>query len=488
MKRHYFFLLATLLISLFFRCYQAVERFRFGHDAELFSWIVKDIVVNQHPRLIGQLTSAEGIFIGPLFYYLLAPFFLLFKMDPVGAIAPITIIGLLTTFSYYFVFSKLFDKRIGLIAAFLQAILLPWVSSDRWVVPSTPTNIWVIWYFYTLIQITRGNFSVLPLLGILIGLIWHIHIALLPALLAIPFAFLASKKIPKISKLPWFFITLLITSLPLIIFETRHGFIQFNALISNFTTSHGGGTGGEKLIYIFNLVIKNINNLFIAPYSLPAILKPIFVLSILSLAFILLKRKILTIKEITPLIALLTGVIGFFTLTSSLVSEYYIYSIEIIFVALISLTLGLLSKNKPGMIIVILILGSLFTKNLYHFLTDYIYKKDYQERKAVVEFITTDAKQRGFPCIGISYITHPGENTGFRYFFYLKKQHLIHPSKDIPVYNIVIPDELSLKEVTQKFEHIGVIPPTSIPPKETIEKSCQTPNTNLTDPMFGYVE
>lgn len=484
----YYFLGIILLISIFFRTYDIAGRYGYGHDAELFSWIVKDIVVNHHPRLIGQMTSAPGIFIGPLFYYLLVPFFLLFKMDSIAAVVPVTIIGVLTTFSYYLVFSKLFNKKAGLIAAFMQAILLTWVGFDRSIVPSTPANLWTVWYFYALIQIARGKFWVLPVLGVLIGLIWHIHIALLPALFAIPFSFLASKKLPKIKEVILFLTALFITSLPLIIFEIKHNFIQTKSLIENFTTSHGGGVGWEKFIYIMNMVSRNINNLFISPYSLPATLKPVFPLSILALSLLLIKKKILTKKEILPLSTLFIGVVAFFTFSSSLVSEYYLYSIEIIFVAITILIFNLIIKKKIGFYLVIFILGSLFAKNLYHFLTDYIYKKDYQERKAVVEFITLDAKTKGFPCIGISYITTPGENTGFRYFFYLKNQHLVHPSVDVPVYNIVIPDELSLGEVKQKFGHIGIIPPAKIPAEEVIQKSCQTPNTNLTDPMFGYVE
>lgn len=489
MKRNTVLILAAiLLLSLFFRTYQIVQRYGYAHDAELFSWIVKDIVVNHHPRLIGQLTSAPGIFIGPFFYYLLVPFFLLFKMDSIAAVVPVTIIGILTTLSYYLVFSKLFNRTAGFFASFLEAILLTWVGFDRRIVPSTPTNIWVVWYFFTLIQIARGKFFVLPVLGVLIGLIWHIHVALLPTLFAIPFAFLVAKKMPKIKDIFWFTIALLITNLPLIIFEIKHNFIQTKGLMENFTVSHGGGVGWPKLINITEVVTTNINNLFISPYSLPDPLKPLFVIAILSLGLLLLKKKILTKKETIPLFALLVGVIGFFTLSSSLISEYYLYSIEIIFVCLVSLICALLIKHKVGKILVFSILGILLVKNLYHFVNDYIYKKDYAERKGVVEFITTDAKMRGFPCIGITYITSIGENTGFRYFFYLKNQHLVHPSSEVPVYNIVIPDELSLAEVTQKFGHIGIIPPTSIPPQKIIQKTCQSPNTNLTDPLFGYVE
>lgn len=92
-----------------------MERFEFAHDGDLYSWIVKDILVDQHIRLIGQLTSAPGIFIGGLFYYLLIPFFLLFNRDPIGVIFFSVITGLSTMLSYYFVFIKLFKKEAGFI-------------------------------------------------------------------------------------------------------------------------------------------------------------------------------------------------------------------------------------------------------------------------------------------------------------------------------------------------------------------------------------
>src|SRR6185312_589015 len=108
-----------ILIGMFLRTYQIINRFEFDHDGDLYSWIVKDVVVNHHFRLIGQLTSAPGIYIGPLFYYSLIPFFLMTHMDPVGGIIPITILGLATLISYYLVFSKLFNPKVGLIATFI---------------------------------------------------------------------------------------------------------------------------------------------------------------------------------------------------------------------------------------------------------------------------------------------------------------------------------------------------------------------------------
>lgn len=482
-------LVLILVIGLFFRTYKVIDRFNFDHDGDLSSWIVKDIAIDRHPRLIGQLTTAPGIFIGPGYYYLITPFYLLTNMDPVGGIIPITLIGILTMFSYYFVFSKLFNTQVGLIAAFLDTVLLSLVQLDRRVVPSTPTNIWVVWYFYIVLNIARGNYSVLPILGILLGAIWHIHIALIPALIAIPVAILVSRKIPTKKQIFSFALALFVTSLPLIIFEARHNFQQTNSLIANFFTKNDGATGLYKFQQVLEMVTKNINTLFFMPQSFKITQNPIFVLLILLSAIILIKRKLLSLKEIIVLYGWTLGVITFFSLSSSPISEYYFANIEIIFLTLISLCLYLLLKSSVfGKILVIGLLLFLTVKNGYFMVTQYFYHKGYIEKKAVVDYIQKDAANKGYPCIGISYITSPGENSGFRYFFYLKNMYLVRPSLDIPVYNIVIPDELALGEVKQKFGHIGVIPPTHIPSKETITKSCQAPNSNLTESMFGYVD
>lgn len=491
MKRSQILLLGLIIaIALFFRTYQMIAQADFGHDADLYSWIVKDIVVNKHLRLVGQETSAPGVFIGPFFYYSLVPFFLLSNMDPVAAHIPITIFGILTVISYYIVFSKLFNNKVGLIASLLYAVLISMaVWFDRRLAPSTPTNLWTIWYFYTIIMLARGKLKVLPLLGILIGLIWHIHIALLPALSAVPAALLLAKKLPNRSQILKFSIALLITSLPLILFELRHDFQQTTGLLQNFTTEREGAKGFYKFQTVVEMVTKNINSLFFAPESFPLTNNFLFPLAILASAFLLIKKRLLAIYEAVPLLTWAFGVVLFFSVSSSPISEYYFYSIEIIFLAIAGLLLFyLLKSSKPGKILVVALLTFITVKNAFFLITQDTYHKGYVEKKAVVDYIINDAKVKNFPCFSLNYITSPGENVGFRYFFYLKKAHIAVPGRGSPVYSIVIPDEYALKEVKVKFGHIGVIPPKESPPKELMREACSGQNTNLSDPMFGYVE
>lgn len=483
---HLIILTLIIIIALFFRTYKIIDWFGFDHDGDLYSWMVKDIVVDHHLRLIGQETSAPGIFIGPLFYYTLIPFFLLFKMDPIGAVIPLTAVGIITVVSYYIVFSKLFNKKTGLIASFLYGILLANVYFDRRIVPSTPTNLWLIWYFYTVMMLARGKYLVLPLLGFLVGLIWHIHIALAPALLAAFLAIVLSKKIPSIKQIFISLVAFIIPSIPLIIFEARHGFSQTLNFIQNFTVNHGGGKGIEKLDLLMIKFSQEIDRLFLYPQGFQAN-QVIFVIAILLSAIFLIKRRLLSKKEVIIFYSWIAGVFLFYTFSSTIVSEYYFVNVEIIFLTIISLLLYLLYRlSSWGKYLVVLLLIIILTKNMAYFTRVDIYKKGYNERKHVAKFITEDAKSKNFPCVSISYITSPGEDVGFRYFFWLNNLKVTTVQEDSATYTIVNPPELANGQKEEQFGKIKVIVPDKIPTQAQIKKGCSGQNTNLTDPLFGF--
>lgn len=488
-NRKFLILGFIVLLGLFFRTYKVVDNLSFAHDADLYSWIVKDIRVNKHLRLIGQLTAAPGIYIGGLFYYMLVPFFALFSMDPVGSVVPIIILALLTILSYYYVFTKLFSFQVGLIAAFLQAVLISTVNFDREIVPTTLTGIWSIWYLYSLFSIVRGNHSVLPLIGILVGLIWHVHIALAPTLLAVPVAIILSKKLPKAKQLFYFFMTLVVSSFPLILFELKHNFIQTISLMENFSQDHGGGMGLAKLGMVLDKMSKNLSYLLFAPEPLHLGLKHFILALLISSVLFLVKFKILKVKETVVLFFWIGGVVLFFTFSTSFVSEYYLSNLDTIFLLVTALWIFLLYKLKNlGRLLTTVILTTVLVKNFVFYTTTDIYHKGYKEKKAVVEYIVNHAKKNNFPCVAISYLTTPGENVGFRYFYWLSNIYVNPPSKGGPIYTIVIPDELSKDSIKAKYGHIGIIPPNNIPSEEEMEFICKGPNPNLVEPMFLYTD
>ncbi|MEK7188498.1 MAG: glycosyltransferase family 39 protein, partial [Patescibacteria group bacterium] len=176
LKKHW--ILLIIVAGLFLRIYKPLELFMYNHDQDLASWIIKDILVNKHLRLIGQETSSHGIFVGPLFYYLQIPFYLLSRMDPVGVLLLSAIFGVFSISSFYFVFSRIFNKNNGLITALIYSISIFIVFTDRSVVPTMPVMLWTVWYFYSLWLLLKGHQKAYLLLGLLLGLVWDLHLAL----------------------------------------------------------------------------------------------------------------------------------------------------------------------------------------------------------------------------------------------------------------------------------------------------------------------
>lgn len=279
-----------------------------------------------------------------------------------------------------------------------------------------------------------------------------------------------------------------ITSLPLILFEFRHNFSQSISIIQNLIIPQSGENGFPKLIKVLEMVAKNNSDLLFSPQPITEDLKlPILILLFAS-TFLMVKKKLLRLEEILIISAWIIAIVLFFSISRTPISEYYFANLEIIFILFISLLITIfIQYSKPALYLTLFILVIIFVRNTTSFINTKPYQVGYTYRKNVADYIAQDAGSRGFPCVGITYITKPGENVGFRYFFYLNKLHIIHPSLDVPVYNIVLPFEYS-KEVEKRIGVIGIIPPTKIPSKDTIQKSCQTPDTNLTDPMFGYVD
>lgn len=486
-------LLFILFIGLFFRIYKAVDYFSYGHEQDLQAWIVKDILVDHHLRLIGQETSITGLFIGPLYYYILAFFFLVTGLNPASSIIPVTFISLATIASVYIVGLKLFGKVTGTIASFIYAMSLNIVFLDRWAVPTQTTLLWTVWFFYVTISFVRESLKHLPVLIILFALIWHIHIALLPFFLVIPVAFLlsgksVSKAVKKINKNELFFSIVIsfFLLLPLILFEVRHGYQQITGLANSFSVEKGVITGIYKLQIILENVSRVLSEAIIynLPHKLPLIyIVPSFFVIFLVILVFLFKKNVLKLKELLIFVLWLFLVISSHYFAKYAITEYYFNNLIVISVMIFSLFLSYLFCQKilQKPIIILAILFFLF--NFKGLLSKPIPKGEFVDKNAAVEFIVKDYVKNGFSCVGINYIGPLGVAYGYRYLFWKNNIKLVAPGNDIPVYSIVNPYLISEKEIAENFGDIGVILPRNTKSNVSV---CNDASRQLL-PLNGFV-
>jgi 4-amino-4-deoxy-L-arabinose transferase-like glycosyltransferase len=237
----------------------------YGHDQDLAGWIVKDIVIDGHLRLIGQETSTQGIFIGGFFYYLQIPFYLLFGMDPIGVTLMGGILGTLYILGIYLIFLKVFSKRVATIGALIYAFSYYFIFNDREIVPTQPVIFWGFTLFWSLTEIIKGNIKKgLAACAILFSLVWHMNFALiLPAPLVFVALALTRKKI-KLADVLLPIGIFFVFSVPLIYFEFHQSFIQTHALKASFTSNqHDIISGLDKIVRTYHLISKNVYSIFL---------------------------------------------------------------------------------------------------------------------------------------------------------------------------------------------------------------------------------
>ena len=136
----------------------------------------------------------------------------------------------------------------------------------------------------------------------------------------------------------------------------------------------------------------------------------------------------------------------------------------------------------------VMILSLFFIFNLNKFFSYNLNESGYIQRKDIVSEIKRNSKDRGYSCVSVSYITDPGYNLGYRYFFWLENMQVINPDSGAPVYTIVFPlKPIFVTDVNKGA--IGLIYPSHKSyTKEGVEESCSGENSNLTDPLFGFTK
>ncbi len=474
-KKVWIILGLIVILGTFLRSFRILETMGYGHDADLYSWIVKDISIDKHLRLIGQETSTIGIFIGPLFYYFLIPFYFLAGFDPVGSIFAVLVIGVLTIISYFFVFRKLFDQTTGLVAAFLQTTLPVRIGYDRWIVPTITVNLWCVWYLLTVFKLAGGQFNYMILAGLLTGLIWHVHIALAPLLILIPLAIIFSKKMPGLKQIGLFFVSFFLPMLPFFLFELRHSFSQIKHFFLSFLDTPINVYAGSK---IYDVIKQSLgDNLLLN-------------LTLLAGALLLPKLKIISIRFVVLLYVWVFSILAFFSISKKLISEYYFENIKtvLLFIAILYLSLIIKSKVKKiksiGLGILLLILGFSF----YYVINIPSVDNGYRDRTKIVQYIKKDSIQRNLPCLSITYITRPGEEFGYRYLFWINKIKMARDNFIIPNYTIVYPYTLATESARFRSGAVSVIPPDKEYNLDQVNETCPKLDYNQTHDFWGFTK
>ncbi len=250
-KSEVFILALILLLGAVLRLYRIDEYMTFLGDEGRDAIIVRRFLVNFDPILIGPGTSIGNMYLGPLYYYLIAPALLIAGFSPVGPSVFVALLGVLTIGLVWFFARILFPVgsrsiNVGAIVASLMYAISPIVivySRSSWNPNVMPLfsllciyGIWKSW--------SSLDYRYLILVGISYAFVLQSHyLGLLLAPTLFVFWILMIIRVLGVGKnnlgkegrkaLTYFFAGLLIFLFlmsPLVIFDIRHGWQNFSAI------------------------------------------------------------------------------------------------------------------------------------------------------------------------------------------------------------------------------------------------------------------
>ncbi|KKQ24372.1 MAG: hypothetical protein US40_C0005G0046 [Candidatus Roizmanbacteria bacterium GW2011_GWC2_37_13] len=255
-------LVTTLIIGVFLRFYKLSGFTTFLGDQGRDAIILKRIVTLEHFPAIGAPTSIGQVYLGPFYYYFIAPWLLFFKFNPIGPVVGVVLFSSLYLLINYFIVKELVDKKTALISTVFLSFSSVLIELSRFSWNPNLLPLFTLLTIYFVIKSIKTNrWYFFALTGAFLSFSVQLHylaLFILPAAFIIYIGYFV-KNIKQTKKLilnsSFLILNFLFFSSPLIIFDLRHQFLNTNNFLKLFQQS---GT---------NLMTK-INSLFDSFYYL----------------------------------------------------------------------------------------------------------------------------------------------------------------------------------------------------------------------------
>lgn len=222
-------LITIIAVSAFMRLYRINDYMEFLGDQGRDVVIVRDFLKNGNLFFIGPQTSIGNMYLGPFYYYFIAPALLLFNFSPIGPAFFVALLSVLTTFLIYKILAKYFDDKTGLIAALLFAIspVVIKYSNFSWNPNIMPLFALLFIYF---IDQKRYVYATLAFIMCL-----NSHYLALILLLPAVFIILLDYKKFNYKNFIYPVIIFLLSLVPQLLFDLKHNGQNIKALLTFFT-------------------------------------------------------------------------------------------------------------------------------------------------------------------------------------------------------------------------------------------------------------
>lgn len=429
------FVLLVLILSVgaFLRLYKIDAYMTFLGDEGRDVIIVRRFLTELHPPLIGPGTSIGNMYLGPIYYYMMAPSLLLANFSPVGPAVAVAFLGVATVFFVWFIGREWFSAKAGLIASALYAISPTVIVYSR---SSWNPNIMPFFSLLSIYSIWRvwnnHEFKWLIVLGMSFACVLQSHylgLLLAPTFIIfwlLTFKELKSEKREFIKYSAVSIILFLLLMSPLVIFDIRHGWHNFAAMKEFFTARQSTVSirpwnAIPNLWPIFQDIITRLpggRNAFIGAVGA--------LILVFSVVFLFVKKKIPGVYY-KPLILIASwfgfGLLGLGLYKQQIYDHYYGFFFAVPFL-IAGLVLGIVfnSKNKISIFLGAIFLGIIIFVNFRN--SPILTPPNYQLQRAEVVANKIEEESKG-ERFNLAVIAERNYQAGYEYFLLKDKYPVI---------------------------------------------------------------
>lgn len=369
----YVLLLILLVSATLLRIYRTDSILGFYFDQGRDALVVAELLNQGKLFLIGPTTGIAGIFRGPFYYYLIAPAYLIGGGDPVFPAIFLALSSVVALVVLYKLGLMLADRTTGLLAVFLGGFSYYTIYASRWLSNPTPMLVLSTLILFCLFKITEGKYKYLPPISFLAGIsLFHfgssgeVFLIFSIALVTLSTIFL-QKKVPSLQIIASCAILFMLTALPLVIFDLRHGGILSKNIQEFLFAKDSFSAATSNTSEFFIKRADFLFDVFYSKFFLGDRKLPLSLFLIAASSFVLLFLKNLRNRKLLSLvIVLLIAVIGFFLFRGNEgnVYDYYLTVYYLPFTLLFAYTLRNMAKNIIGSTIVLAICVIFLQRNL----------------------------------------------------------------------------------------------------------------------------
>lgn len=434
-RREAVVILLVLLLAAFLRLYKIDQYMTFLGDEGRDAIVVRKLLVDFDPILIGPRTSVGDMYLGPLYYYLIAPALFLGNYSPVGPSIQIALFGVLTVAFVWLIAREWFKSPlIGILVAFLYSISPTVIIHSR-----SSWNPNIMPFFALLVMFClwkvwkKKEYIWLVVLGLAYAFVLQSHylgLLLAPSIGFFWILTLKEKWDNKKERGVFFrnsvvgLLLFVLLMSPLVVFDARHGWRNFSSMNRFFTEQ--SSVSAQPINAIMNIwpVWENIVTRLIAGRSEIWGFWIAILIILVSLYFFikskLTKTKVNSKAYLLIFVWLLIGVVGLSLYQHEVFDHYFGFLFPVMFL-LIGALFERISRvwyGKNFILLTTLLLGFLSFRDIP---LKYPPNMQMQRAKTVAELIMSESGEDRF---NFAVLAERNYEDGYEYFL-IKNEALV---------------------------------------------------------------